>query len=86
MIFLTLILSCGFKEFNVNKKSWWRNEASKAIQNPDIEGSEDILKNISDSTSPDYIGAFPSKSDLINNGEACSIEGEFDLSCQNTAN
>ena len=48
--------------------------------------SEDILKNISDSTSPDYIGAFPSKSDLINNGEACSIEGEFDLSCQNTAN
>ena len=49
MIFLTLILSCGFKEFNVNKKSWWRNEASKAIQNPDIEGSEDILKNATSS-------------------------------------
>jgi len=48
--------------------------------------SEDILKNISDSTSPDYIGAFPAKSELINNGEACAVEGEFDLSCQNTAN
>ena len=48
--------------------------------------SEEILKNLSDSTSPDYLGAIPARSELINNGEACAVEGEFDLSCQNTAN
>ena len=47
---------------------------------------EEILKNLSDSTSPDYLGAIPARSELINNGEACAVEGEFDLSCQNTAN
>lgn len=48
--------------------------------------NENILKNISDSSSADFIGAFPAKSDLINNGNACAINGEFDLSCQNTSN
>ena len=45
MLFLVLMLSCTFRNFNVQEKGR-REDISKAIQNPDDENSKTILEEV----------------------------------------
>ena len=45
MLFLVLMLSCTFRNFNVQEKGR-REDISKAIQNPDNENSRAILEKV----------------------------------------
>ena len=46
----------------------------------------DILKDLTTSTSPDYIGAFPVSSDLINSAMPCAVDGNIVTSCIDNTN
>ena len=54
--------------------------------NDAVIAGTDILKDLTTSTSSDYIGAYPVTSDLINNGNACAVDGNFVTSCIDNTN
>ena len=54
--------------------------------NDAVIAGTDVLKDLSTSTSSDYIGAYPVTSDLINSGNACAVDGNFVTSCIDNTN
>jgi hypothetical protein len=54
--------------------------------NDAVIAGTDILKDLTTSTSTDYIGAFPVSSDLINSAMPCAVDGNIVTSCIDNTN
>ena len=54
--------------------------------NDAVIAGTDVLKDLTTSTSADYIGAYPATSTLINTGNACAVDGNFVTSCIDNTN